>query len=196
MNTTETMLTWYNSSLEQYGENDFRSLTWGDETGKSAFRRYQIIHDIMPINGSSVLEIGCGWGSIFDFGFEPSKYLGLDINEKFIEIAKNKHKADFITADIMSYELNGYYDLAIASGVAGNRGGPAWHPNLLLSFMERMFKHADTTIINFPSVWSNIRSEHVEYFSPEYVLSTALQITRNIQLIHLDSFDFFIILNK
>ena len=32
---------WYNSKLEQFGENDFRSLNWGDKEGKSAKARYQ-----------------------------------------------------------------------------------------------------------------------------------------------------------
>lgn len=196
MNTTETMLTWYNESLDRFGDSDFRSLTWGDESGTSARRRYQLIHDIKSLNDNSVLEVGCGWGSIFDFGYNPNTYLGMDINEKFIDIANKKYVNNFITADIMTYDINTHYDVAIASGVAGNRGGPAWNPKLLVSFMDRMFNNANTVIINFPSIWSDIRSEHVEYFSPEYVLSTGLQITRNIQLIHFDRFDFFIILNK
>ena len=30
------------------------------------------------------------------------------------------------------------FDLCISSGVAGNRGGPAWSPNLLKEYLYRM----------------------------------------------------------
>ena len=49
-------------------------------------------------------------------------------------------------------------------------------------------------LINFPTNRADIRSEHVEYFSPEYVLGQALQITHNITLIHKHKFDFLLIL--
>ena len=34
------MLKWYNDSLNEFGESDFRSLTWGDSEGVSAKKRY------------------------------------------------------------------------------------------------------------------------------------------------------------
>ena len=57
-----------------------------------------------------------------------------------------------------------------------------------------MFNSADNVMINFPSNRATIRSEHVEYFAPEYVISQALNITNNIQLIHKDRSDFLLIL--
>ena len=35
------MQKWYLDSLNKYGEDDFRSLTWSDKMGKSAKKRYQ-----------------------------------------------------------------------------------------------------------------------------------------------------------
>ena len=58
-----------------------------------------------------------------------------------------------------------------------------------------MYKTAQTVLINFPSNRATIRSEYVEYFSPEYVLGQALNITENVQLIHKVKSDFLIILN-
>ena len=51
-------------------------------------------------------------------------------------------------------------------------------------------------MINFPSVWATVRTEMVEYFSPEYVLSQALKITQNIELIHKEKSDFLLILRR
>ena len=58
-----------------------------------------------------------------------------------------------------------------------------------------MFNISKTVIVNFPSNRADIRSEHVEYFSPEYILGEALNITHNVQLIHQTKSDFLLILN-
>ena len=79
--------------------------------------------------------------------------------------------------------------------VAGNRGGPAWSPNLLKEYLYKMSLIAKKVIVNFPSNRATIRTEFVEYFSPEYVLGEALNITENVQLIHKQKSDFLLILN-
>ena len=58
-----------------------------------------------------------------------------------------------------------------------------------------MFNCAKTVLVNFPSNRSNIRSEYVEYFSPEYILGEALNITYNTQIIHKPQSDFLLIMN-
>ena len=194
MEDRNLMIEWYNRSLEEFGESDYRSLTWGDPQGNSARRRYEIIHNYVDLNTNSILEVGCGWGSLFDFGYAPKNYLGIDLNQKFIDIAKAKYvNRQFISADILECEIAHTYDIAIASGVAGNRGGPAWHPDLLYAFIKQLLESSHKAVINFPSIWSDVRSEHVEYFSPESVLSIAFRLTKKVQLIHFDRFDFFLI---
>ena len=193
----QQMLDWYNDSLDKYGDSDYRALTWGDAEGRSAAYRYKIIDSIVSLNDKSVLEVGCGWGSIFDFGFNPQDYLGLDINKALIEIAQNKYKDKrFINAEISNYSSSKRYDVCIASGVAGNRGGPTWHPDLLDSFLDNALRCADLVVINFPSIWANIRSEHVEYFAPEQVFAAAVRKNRNVQLHHFENFDFFLTIGK
>lgn len=52
-----------------------------------------------------VLDIGCGTGDFFDQRYP--KYIGIDINEKFISFAKRKYKkfknAKFVVEDALSY---------------------------------------------------------------------------------------------
>ena len=182
----------YNDKLAQYGENDFRSLNWGDKEGKSAKKRYEQMNQHVDFN-CRIFEYGCGWGSFFDFGFKCQKYVGYDINEKLIDIANKKYPLHkWTTDDNVKFST---FDLFISSGVAGNRGGPAWSPNLLKDYLYKMSLIAKKVIVNFPSNRATIRSEHVEYFSPEYVLGQALTITENVQLIHKYKSDFLLILN-
>ena len=51
---------WYNTKLKQFGEDDFRSLNWGDKEGKSAKARYQQMFEQYDWSNKRVLEVGCG----------------------------------------------------------------------------------------------------------------------------------------
>jgi len=192
---------WYDSKLEQFGENDYRSLNWGDKEGKSAKARYQQMFEHYDWSNKRILEVGCGWGSFFDFNFKCDYYHGIDINPKLINIAIDKFiypkrtNIIFKTSDIFKYNsINSNFDIAISSGVAGNRQGPADTPGKLMHYLSFMFNSANTVMINFPSNRATIRSEYVEYFAPEYIISQAFNLTNNIQLIHKDQSDFLLIL--
>jgi hypothetical protein len=197
MTQTNDMLAWYNDSLKRFGVGDFRSLTWASADGMSAKNRYNIMNSVSSFNDKNIIEFGCGWGSFFDFGFECKSYYGIDLNENFIKIAKEKYPdRNFEVCDVLSYEGTEKYDLAISSGVAGNRGGPADHPIKLKRYLQLMFNSANVVVVNFPSTWATIRSERIEYFSPSVVLDFALLITENVQLIHKAKSDFFIVMSK
>ena len=186
---------WYNNKLNQFGNGDFRSLNWGDKEGKSAKARYQQMFKQFNWSNKKVLEIGCGWGSFFDFGFTCSDYCGIDINPNLIKIATEKYPDKAFRVDnITKLTPTKMFDVAISSGVAGNRQGPADTPSKLMHYLSFMFNSANTVMINFPSNRATIRSEYVEYFAPEYIISQALNLTNNIQLIHKNRSDFLLIL--
>jgi len=198
----DKMINWYNKSLVKYGDSDFRSLNWGDITGTSARFRYEQMDIEVDFKTKSVLEVGCGWGSFFDFGFVCKEYMGWDVVSDFIDIANKKYGSSldksFYVKDISSIDspvrLGGLsrYDVSIASGVAGNIGGPAYLPEKLNYMLRMMYSCSNTVLVNFPSNRATNRSEGVEYFSPEYVLAKALEITNNVKLIHKNKFDFLI----
>ena len=79
---------WYDSKLKQFGKDDFRSLNWGDKEGKSAKARYQQMFEQYNWSNKKLLEVGCGWGSFFDFGFTCNEYCGIDINSNLIKETK------------------------------------------------------------------------------------------------------------
>lgn len=195
MNNEISMLDWYNQSLNLYGENDFRSLTWGDSNGTSAYARYDQMNSLVSFKDKNIIEFGCGWGSFFDFRFTCNEYFGIDINNNFIDIARKKYPNQiFKNISILEYTPEKKYDIAISSGVAGNQGGPADHPEKLRKFLSKLYLSANTVMVNFPSIYATIRTNNIEYFSPSYVLDTALSITENIQIIHKTKSDFLLIL--
>lgn len=193
----DEMIKWYNDSLEQYGEGDFRSITWADPEGKSALKRYQQMNEVCSFADKTIIEVGCAWGSFFDFGFTAKRYMGCDINEKLIELANSKYpETNFFVYDISEETSPVNSELVICTGVAGNQGGPADHPTKLPVFLNNLMKLGDTVLVNFPSTHSTIRAKNIEYFSPSDVLTAALQITPNVTLYHQNMADFLIKLEK
>lgn len=193
----DEMIKWYNDALEQYGEGDFRSITWADAEGKSALKRYQQMDSVCSFADKTIIEVGCAWGSFFDFGFTAKRYMGCDINEKLIELAAKKYpQHNFFVHDISNDIPPVSSELVICTGVAGNQGGPADHPHKISKFLDNLLKLGNTVLVNFPSTHSTIRAKNIEYFSPGDVLTLALQVSPNVTLYHQNMADFLIKIEK
>ena len=76
----------YNDKLEQYGENDFRSLNWGDKEGKSAKRRYEQINQHVDFN-CRIFEYGCGYSTIW-WKSKNVNYIGVEDDKKWYDLLK------------------------------------------------------------------------------------------------------------
>jgi len=199
----DKMVNWYEESVKKYGEEDFRSLNWGDKEGTSARFRYEQMDSEVDFSNKSIIEVGCGWGSFFDFGFTCDSYFGIDVVPEFIKIANKKYGGsidkEFYVEDVLSLMHASYktirfnkFDVSISSGVAGNIGGPAYLPEKLNTMLRKMYEISQTVLVNFPSNRATNRAENVEYFSPEYILGQALNITNNVKIIHRNRFDFLL----
>ena len=136
----------------------------------------------VDFSNKSIIEVGCGWGSFFDFGFTCDSYFGIDVVPEFIKIANKKYGGsidkEFYVEDVLR--------------VAGNIGGPAYLPEKLNTMLRKMYEISQTVLVNFPSNRATNRAENVEYFSPEYILGQALNITNNVKIIHRNRFDFLL----
>lgn len=111
------ILSYYDSLLEEYGPNDPRSIGWASESTEQI--RYTILSEIGDLNSHSILDVGCGFGNLYDFLRNKNlsfSYKGIDINPKAIMIAKEKHpNINFETVDFGNYK-NDKYDYIFCSG--------------------------------------------------------------------------------
>ncbi|CAJ38262.1 class I SAM-dependent methyltransferase [Methanocella arvoryzae] len=108
---------YYGSKLEQYGY-DTRSLGW-IPGGRKA--RFTALSEIGGLDGCSILDVGCGFGDLYGFlvgrGLKVD-YTGIDINPKFIEIARREYPgARFIAGDFDDCCPGEEYDWAFAAGI-------------------------------------------------------------------------------
>jgi SAM-dependent methyltransferase len=114
----------YEESLEKYGASP-KALLWWDYRSM-AIRFRQLVKDL-NIDDKTILDAGCGMGDLLPYLYAEStnfKYLGVDKNKGFIEIAKKRYEGhDFKEADPFDKQI-GTYDVVISSGVMnGNYKG-------------------------------------------------------------------------
>ena len=108
---------YYDEKLKTYG-HDTRSLGWIPGARKVRFDALTAIGDL---NGSAVLDVGCGFGDLY--GYLSSKgikvdYTGIDINPDFIDIAKKAYPdARFMVADFEEDTSGKDFDWAFAAGI-------------------------------------------------------------------------------
>jgi SAM-dependent methyltransferase len=68
------------------------------------------------MNVRRVLDVGCGPGTNAA-QFAQADYVGIDINENYLQVARTKHKGRFIGADLERADLNelGVFDTVIVN---------------------------------------------------------------------------------
>jgi SAM-dependent methyltransferase len=114
----------YEKSLKEYGEGP-KALLWWDYRSM-AIRFRELVKDA-PLDGKSVLDAGCGMGDLLPYLYAKStsfRYLGVDTNKGFIEIAKQRYEGhNFKVADPFNSRV-GEFDVVLSSGVMnGNYKG-------------------------------------------------------------------------
>lgn len=72
-----------------------------------------------PRAGDRVLELGCGTGALLALMPAGVDYLGVDLDERYVEAARARYggRAEFVHADAATYRPDREFDLAVAYGV-------------------------------------------------------------------------------
>jgi SAM-dependent methyltransferase len=116
----DQLLSFYNFHLKKFGDRP-EALRW---TPQGQLKRYHMLADIAPardLNNSTVLDYGCGTGDFYKFlkrrGINV-RYTGVDINENFISLAKNKYpECNFKVMNADDDQFEGFYDYIFICGV-------------------------------------------------------------------------------
>jgi len=126
-----------------------------------AIRYQKTFETLHPMQGYSVLDIGCGSGRyiVTCLALGASNVIGIDLSEKMISIAKAAVKqldtvnpnVQFICEDFMSYSFSEQYDYAIVMGVMDYIENPK-------DFLTKLSKTVSVkAVLSFPiaeSIWT------------------------------------------
>lgn len=172
MRKKDLIKSYYEPKIRE-SRSDFDKLGWESEEAQKL--RFKVFAGSVDLNGRSLLDVGCGLGSLYSFLRERSintKYTGVDLLEEMVSCAKTKYpEAEFICADIFEGEFSdGHrYDVIYSSGI--------FNLNLVnnLKFLEKALQKfigmADVAVVfNLLSDRSDNKEEEYFYYNPEDVL--------------------------
>lgn len=96
------------------------SAFWGSEASQRS--RYHVFLDELPLSDANVLEVGCGFGDFLlcaaEKNVRPRGYLGVDLSERIIAAARDRHpEHTFVALDILQESPPFDADYVIASGI-------------------------------------------------------------------------------
>ena len=179
------MLRRYDERLEQFGD-DIRTLGSGTEERRRI--RFQVLRDIGITSGSSVLDLGCGFGDFF--GYLSSEgvmvdYVGLDINPKLLDVARAKYPdARFVQSDFLDENID-RVDFVVASGTFNL----ALRTDDNYRYVDRVLRKAyaiarSGIAMDFHTSYVDFRVDDIFYYEPERMLALAKAVSKRVTLRH------------
>jgi len=178
----------YEKRLQEFGYSP-ETLGWGAQ-GRQEVRFSVLAEPALRMPDSSVLDVGCGFGDLYDFLVQRGwrgRYTGIDIVPGLLEVARRRHASlDVreldITDDAASLDE---HDFVISSGVfnaALPSGSNQDHIEAALGNMHRRARFA--TCVDFLSTYVDFQKPGAHHTDPGWALTVAKRLTRRVLLRH------------
>ncbi|MCK6440999.1 MAG: class I SAM-dependent methyltransferase [Planctomycetes bacterium] len=160
------------------------ALLWSGETSQR--ERFGIMCDIGDLRDARVLDVGCGFASLYDYlceRFGKITYTGIDITQEFLSVARERHSGiDVRLASIDTLGGDERWDYIFCSGIFNLAYG---FRDLELN-LKHMFERAQTAVaVNLLSAHSlGALNVEASYFDPADVVTLAARLSRSFTLRH------------
>lgn len=120
-----TVMHYHRHRIAEFQHGSVESLGWRNANSQQA--RYRTLIKVGDLNGTAVLDVGCGYGdfkAFLDRYFSGFDYIGIDQMPEFIAEARKRYegieRTTFYQTDFSAAELP-QVDYVFASGVLGYR---------------------------------------------------------------------------
>jgi len=181
----QRIVRYYSELLEKHGRSP-QSLDWGSRRTQEL--RFRVLCDIAPLDGCSLLDVGCGLGDLWEYLFQRGigvSYTGYDYTPAMISEAQKRFPTvPFMVRDFLE-EPGGdpRFDYVVASGIFALRQD---HPmQYLLGMVRKMFDLCRKGVaFNSLSIRASNRDPAEFNADPSQVLSSCLEITPRVVLRH------------
>jgi len=160
------------------------------QTSRSQRKRFEKIYEIGDWENKSVLDVGCGLASFYDFLKEKrvkANYTGVDVTPAMIQLAKESHPdiADKLKiTDILTEEVSKMVDYVISVG-ALNLPIANENVSVMLKFIERMYSRCNVGIaISMTSSLTKKPNKNTFYYNPSRILDGVSSLCQNMRIDH------------
>ena len=175
----------YRSRFKKYGAG-IKTLASGTEERRSI--RFDVLTQIGIVNGSSVLDVGCGFADYFDYTNELGiniHYTGIDIVPEFIESAKKtKPEIDLEVRDLQESPYpSGSFDFVISSQVFNYRLSNQKNEQLVKDMLKLMYETARYGVAaDFLTSYVDFQQDELFYYEPEELFRYSKSLTKRVSL--------------
>lgn len=175
---------YYDGLIRKYG-HDPRACDYGRvESQKIKFR---VLSEVLPLAGSSLLDVGCGFADFATFlgeRFSGVRYSGIDLCSAMIDEARRNHPdLDLRVANILDASFDCSFDVVTANGIFYLLGDQAWP--MMQRMIERMHTLATTAVaFNSLSAWATDQEAGEFCADPLQVVDFCRRLTPRVVLRH------------
>jgi len=182
----QTIVRRYSERFDQFGL-DPRTLNPGSE------ERYRLQHEVHasagPMDGKSVLDIGCGLANYYDFLHQRGHdvdYVGYDIVPQFIESNRRRYpQLRFELRDVSRDGVAHEADYAVMCQVFNNKYEHASNAEVVKETLRAVFPAVRICAsVDMLSSYVNYQEPHLNYFSPEEMFAFGKSLTPFVKLRH------------
>jgi len=179
------LIKFYKNNVRNYA-SDVGSLGWGSEASQT--KRFEILSKIGNIQGSKILDVGCGLGDfghwLNEQGYECA-YEGVDISEEMIRQARLKYPSFRLEVrDILSLKnVNSQYSYVFASGIFNRKINN--HEKFIYCMIRKMYQMARIGVaFNVLSLRADFKNRDEYYADPDRLISLCETISNRVVLNH------------
>ncbi len=112
----------YNGVLAEYGDTA-KGLHFNSDSSQQI--RFRVLRELLPerLARLTILDVGCGFGDLLRYFQEaddpPRQYIGMDLHERMVEVARERTGAQIIHGDVLTDPLPAA-DWYVCSGSLNN----------------------------------------------------------------------------
>jgi trans-aconitate methyltransferase len=174
----------YHERLEKQGY-DVTTVGW--KNVDEQILRFKILCDISDLTGSSICDIGCGFGDIIPYikqRFGDFKYSGIDISDQLVHKAAELHPDyNFKCLDILDNSFCERFDYFLLSGALSFRIDD--NMALTKAMLSKMFLLANKGVaVNFLSSYVNYQHIRNFHYVPEEIFAFSKTLSKSVTLRH------------
>lgn len=174
----------YDAKYDEFGYS-VKSVGWGSE--ESQVLRFKILTEIGDLSNSSICDLGCGFGDLYDYlaeHFQNIEYVGIDLSQKLIDEARRRHpKLVFEVRDILNDPPSRNFTYVLSSGALSLK--LERHEEYIRGMVETMMNLSTKGVaVNFLSSYVDYQLDKNFHFSPEKAFTLARAFTKYVALRH------------
>jgi SAM-dependent methyltransferase len=164
---------------------DVRTVGWGSRDDQRL--RFKVLCDIADLAGTSICDVGCGFGDLADYlaeRFGGVSYTGVDLSPSLVAKARERHPAlEFHCLDLLQEPFERTFDYVLLSGALNYRVED--NLGLTTAMLERMYGLARRGVgANFLTSYVNFERPYNFHHAPGDVIGAARRLTRWVALRH------------